>query len=88
MTDLFTKWVVAYPLKDKSGASVARAIVDMIYTYGPPVKIITDQGREFINEVNDTCYWQHIATGKSKSADHYIAVANTKSIVHTSYFDP
>ncbi len=52
MTDLFTKWVVAYPLKDKTGASVAKAIVKMIYTQGPPVKIITDQGREFVNEVN------------------------------------
>ena len=52
MTDLFTKWVVAYPLKDKSGPSVARAIVKMVHTYGPPLKIITDQGREFVNEVN------------------------------------
>ena len=52
MTDLFTKWVVVYPLKDKSGASVAKAITKMIYTFGPPVKIITDQGREFVNKVN------------------------------------
>lgn len=52
ITDLFTKWVVAYPLKDKSGLSVARAILKMIYTHGPPVRIITDQGREFVNEVN------------------------------------
>lgn len=52
VTDLFTKWVVAYPLQDKSGPSVARAIVKMIYTYGPPLSIITDQGREFVNEVN------------------------------------
>lgn len=43
MTDLYTKWVVAYPLKDKIGPSVAMAIMTMIYTFGPPLRIITDQ---------------------------------------------
>ena len=52
ITDLFTKWVVAYPLSDKSGPSVARALVKMFHTHGPPSKIMTDQGREFVNEVN------------------------------------
>lgn len=52
ITDLFTKWVVAYPLKDKSGPSVGKALVKMFHTYGPPVKMITDQGREFVNQVN------------------------------------
>lgn len=52
MTDLFTKWAVAYPLQYKSGPSVARAIVKMIYTYGLPLRLIADQGREFVIEVN------------------------------------
>lgn len=51
MTDLFTKWVVAHPLPDKTGASVAKAIVKVFHTYGPPLRIVTDQGKEFVNEV-------------------------------------
>lgn len=51
MTDLYTKWVVAYPLQDKRGPTIAKAIMAMIYTHGPPLKILTDQGREFVNEV-------------------------------------
>ena len=52
MMDLFTKWVVAYPLKHKSAPSVARTIMKMVYTHGPPVKIITNKGKTFVNEVN------------------------------------
>ncbi|KAG7156972.1 Gypsy retrotransposon integrase-like protein 1-like 2 [Homarus americanus] len=52
MTDLFTKWVVAYPLTYKSGPCVAQAIVNMIHTHGPPHQIITNQGHEFVDEVN------------------------------------
>jgi Integrase core domain len=51
MTDLFTKWVVAKPICDKSAASVATVLVDTFYIHGPPRKIISDQGREFVNAV-------------------------------------
>lgn len=52
LTDLYTKWIVAYPLQDKSGPSVAVAIMNMVHTHGPPLKIVTDQGRDFVNEVS------------------------------------
>jgi hypothetical protein len=52
MTDLFTKFVFAEPIPDKTAVSVAKAIQSMTYLYGPPQRIISDQGREFVNEVN------------------------------------
>ena len=51
MTDLFTKWLVGYPRNGKSGPISPRVVANMIHTYGPSLKI-TDQGRQFVNEVN------------------------------------
>ncbi|KAG7463392.1 hypothetical protein MATL_G00175990 [Megalops atlanticus] len=53
MTDLFTKWVIAEPLRNKSAADVATAVVNKLFDFGLVDKIITDQGREFVNEVNE-----------------------------------
>ena len=50
-TDLFSKLVFAEPLKNKEATSVNAAIQNLFYLYGPPHKIITDQGREFVNKV-------------------------------------
>ena len=48
----FTKYLVAVPLRDKSALSVARALVRNVYlVYGAVELQITDQGREFCNEV-------------------------------------
>lgn len=51
MTCYFSKWVEAFPLPDKTAASVARALYSAYCRHGSPNDIITDQGREFINEV-------------------------------------
>jgi hypothetical protein len=51
MTDLFTKWIVAKPIPDKGAAAVAEVVLSTFYLFGPPRRIITDQGREFVNEV-------------------------------------
>ena len=50
-TDYFTKWVEAFPLKDKKATSVATCLQEMFYRHGAPNSILSDQGREFINEV-------------------------------------
>uniref|UniRef100_A0A3Q3LEK6 Integrase catalytic domain-containing protein n=1 Tax=Mastacembelus armatus TaxID=205130 RepID=A0A3Q3LEK6_9TELE len=52
-TDYFSKWVEAFPLKTKSATEVGRHICSIIYRHGCPKRIITDQGREFVNEVLD-----------------------------------
>jgi hypothetical protein len=48
MTDYLTKWVVAIPIKDGKAKTVAEAIFDhWIAKYGPPERIISDEGGEF-----------------------------------------
>ncbi|RVE71041.1 hypothetical protein OJAV_G00070140 [Oryzias javanicus] len=51
-TDLFTKWVVAKSLYTKTATEVSRKIVNILHDFGLVERIITDQGREFVNEVN------------------------------------
>ena len=50
-TDYFTKWVEAFPIPNKSAAEVARCFQKMFASHGAMKAIITDQGREFVNEV-------------------------------------
>ena len=51
MTDYFSKYIEAVPIKDKSAVSVARGINEVYCRQGAPVHIISDQGKEFINQV-------------------------------------
>uniref|UniRef100_A0A3B1J522 Integrase catalytic domain-containing protein n=1 Tax=Astyanax mexicanus TaxID=7994 RepID=A0A3B1J522_ASTMX len=64
MTDLYTKWVVAEPLQNKTATEVSAAIIKTLYLFGMVKKIITDQGREFVNELNENIF----ATLKIKHA--------------------
>jgi len=47
--DYFTKWSEARPIKDKSAVTVARVSL----CHGCPKIQISDQGREFVNKLND-----------------------------------
>ena len=51
-TDLFTKFVVAKSLYTKSAAEVSRKLVNILLDFGLVQRIISDQGREFVNEVS------------------------------------
>ena len=51
MTDYFSKYVEAVPIKDKSALSGAKGIYEVYCSQSAPVHIITDQGREFVNQV-------------------------------------
>jgi len=51
MVDYFTKWSEAYPLPSKTAADVAQCIIKFFYRFGAPKRILTDQGKEFVNEV-------------------------------------
>ena len=50
--DYFTKWPDAMALPDKSAAGVAKFLDVLITRHGCPSIIQTDQGREFVNQVN------------------------------------
>uniref|UniRef100_A0A5F8GG57 Gypsy retrotransposon integrase-like protein 1 n=1 Tax=Monodelphis domestica TaxID=13616 RepID=A0A5F8GG57_MONDO len=54
VTDAFTKWVVALPLRDVAASEVSRAIISLFFLYGPPQRVVMDQGDEFINQVRET----------------------------------
>lgn len=50
-TCLFTKWVEAEPLADKTADSVFKVFMKLFHRWGVPRRIITDQGKEFNNQV-------------------------------------
>jgi hypothetical protein len=47
ITDYFTKWAEAYPMKDQEASTVADFLVDFICHYGLPLQLHSDQGRQF-----------------------------------------
>lgn len=55
--DYFSKWSEARPLQNKTAVSVARFIYDdVICRHGCPKIQISDQGREFLNSLNNELY--------------------------------
>ncbi|KAE9522336.1 hypothetical protein AGLY_017282, partial [Aphis glycines] len=55
--DYFTKWSEARPIKDKSAVTVAWFLYDeIICRHGCPKIQISDQGREFVNKLNDELF--------------------------------
>ena len=51
MIDYLTKWPRAYPLSSKRADEVADCILQFFYQFEAPKRILTDQGKEFVNEV-------------------------------------
>lgn len=51
MTDLYTKWVVAEPMQTRSASEVSAVLISKMHLFGMVRKIISDQGREFVNQV-------------------------------------
>ncbi|KAK7904093.1 hypothetical protein WMY93_016700 [Mugilogobius chulae] len=50
MVDYLTKWPEAYPLKNKSSVEVVACVWEFFCRFGAPNRILTDQGKEFVNE--------------------------------------
>ncbi|KAG1928789.1 interleukin-1 receptor accessory protein-like 1-A, partial [Pimephales promelas] len=52
VTDVFSKFSQAYPTVDQRSSTVARVLTEQwFYTYGVPLRIHTDQGRNFEGEL-------------------------------------
>lgn len=51
VTDYFSKWPEAAPLPDKTAVGVANFLFSIFCRHGWPERIISDQGREFVNAV-------------------------------------
>lgn len=53
--DYMTKWPQAYPLKTKSAKEVADCLLKFVHQFEAPKRVLTDQGKEFVNSVSLTC---------------------------------
>lgn len=51
MVDVASRFVVAKPLPDKTEHTVARAVLEIFTTFGPPKAMQSDRGKEFVNSV-------------------------------------
>jgi len=52
MQDYFTNLPEAIPLKDATAKSVAGALLSVILMLGPSVELLSNQGLEFVAELN------------------------------------
>jgi len=50
--DYLTKWPQAYPLKTKTAKEVTDCLLKFVYQFEAPQRVLTDQGKEFVNEVS------------------------------------
>ena len=66
----FSKWTEVVPLKHKSAIEVAEALYTMMCRFGCPRIHISDQGREFVNEVSKFLLYKSGTTHKITSASH------------------
>jgi hypothetical protein len=53
ITEYLTKYPYAIPLKSKTAREIAGHLFTYISLFGPPKEILSDQGKEFLNEVVD-----------------------------------
>lgn len=52
ITDLFSKFPDAVALPNKTAATTADALIRFFFRYGFPEIVLSDNGGEFVNEVN------------------------------------
>lgn len=60
--DYFTKWPQAYPLKSKSAGEVTNCLIKFVHQFEAPKRILTDQGKEFVNSVSTLVFRKNMWT--------------------------
>ena len=60
--DHFSRWSEAYPLRDHGAPTVARLLIDQLFSrFGHPGQILSDQGKEFDGQlIHELCKWMEI----------------------------
>jgi len=55
--DSFTKWAEAFPLRNKEAQTIAKVLVEKVFTrFGVPLSILSDQGQEVDGRImNEVC---------------------------------
>lgn len=54
IVEYLSKFPVVFPIKSKTAAEISRLLFAYIAMFGPPREILSDQGREFVNEIVST----------------------------------
>ena len=52
--DHFTRWPTSTPIKDKQAVTVASKLIEIFCTFGFPMEMLSDQGSEFVNKIQNT----------------------------------
>lgn len=50
--DYLTKWPQAYPLRSKCAKEVTECLIKFVHQFEAPKRVLTDQGKEFVNDVS------------------------------------
>jgi hypothetical protein len=53
ITDYLSKFPFAYPIKSKTKQEISSKLFEFITTFGPPKELISDRGKEFLNDLVD-----------------------------------
>ena len=71
ITDVFTKWVIAVPVKDQSAETAVCVLIDeWILNFGAPMQLHSDQGRNFESHlVGLLCH--HYGLRKSRTTPYH-----------------
>ena len=51
ITEYLSKFPVVFPIRNKSMAEIGSKLIEYIAMFGPPTEIVSDRGKEFVNEV-------------------------------------
>lgn len=56
LTDVYTKWVVAEAMQTKCANEVSAILISKMYLFGMMRKIILDQGKEYVSQLNNRLF--------------------------------
>ena len=70
VTDIFTKWVEAFALRDTTSITLATTLVDQVISrYGVPAYIHSDQGANLCSQVTTMC--RLLGMGKTRTSAYH-----------------
>jgi len=87
ITEYLSKYPCAYPIKSKTAVEISSKLLDYICLFGPPKEILTDQGKEFVNEVVNelirSCGVEHKVTSAYYPRTNGLTERYNKTLVET-----
>ena len=69
--DAFSRYLMLYPLKEKTSMAVAKAMLSLVGEYGTPDQIVSDRGPCFVSDVCQELF-------KLLGAEHVLTMAHSK----------